>query len=171
MNLTLYKAPVRSLRFGGKTALADGVLTVNSEELCALLMQDERLASVSLDLAHPGEEVRILPVKDALEPRCKLSGGNEVFPGFIGSVDTVGQGETLVLDGMAVLTTGRLVAAQEGIVDMTGPGADYTPFSKTCNLVVVLQPKDGIELHVAEQTCRMAGLRTAHYLASACRDA
>ena len=72
--------------------------------------------------------------------------------------DSCGEGKTLVLEGMAVLTTGRLVAAQEGIVDMSGPGADYTPFSKTRNLVVVLEPRADIQLHEAEETCRMAGL-------------
>jgi glycine reductase len=72
---------------------------------------------------------------------------------------------------MAVLTTGRLVAPQEGIVDMSGPGADYTPFSKTCNLAVVLSPREGVKLHEAELCCRMAGLKTAHYLASKCKGA
>ena len=40
------------------------------------------------------------------------------------------------LKGMAVVTAGRIVGFQEGIIDMTGPGADYTPFSKTLNLVM-----------------------------------
>ncbi len=34
--------------------------------------------------------------------------------------------------------------SQEGIIDMTGPGADYTPFSKTLNLVMVCEPVEGI---------------------------
>ena len=28
---------------------------------------------------------------------------------------------------MAVVTTGKIVGFQEGIIDMTGPGAEYTP--------------------------------------------
>lgn len=171
VKLELHRVHIKKLEFGSSTFVKDGVLTVNKGELEALLLEDERLAGVSLDVAHPGDETRILPVKDAIEPRCKLSEGNEVFPGFIGDVDTVGSGQTLVLDGMAVLTTGRLVAPQEGIVDMSGPGADYTPFSKTANLVVVLQPAEGVELHKAEAVCREAGLKTAHYLASSCKDA
>ncbi len=171
MNLELHKATVRRLTFGSETGLKDGVLTVNKEQLQAVLLADERLVSVKVELAHPGESTRIMPIKDAIEPRCKLAGPGEIFPGFVGPLDTVGEGKTLVLEGMAILTTGRLVAAQEGIVDMSGPGADYTPFSKTCNLVLVLSPREDIQLHEAEETCRMAGLKAAHYIAAQCKAA
>ena len=171
MKLELHKVAIRQLRFGDATGAANGTLTVNREELEALLLADDRLASVTFDLAHPGDSTRIMPVKDAIEPRCKLEGPGEVFPGFIGPVDTVGEGKTLVLEGMAVLTAGRLVAAQEGIVDMSGPGAEYTPFSKTCNLVIVLTPREGVALHEAEETCRLAGFKAAHYLATKCKTA
>lgn len=171
MKLELCKVAISQLRFGDKTEAVNGTLTINKEELKALLLEDARLASVDFDLAHPGDSTRIMPVKDAIEPRCKLEGPGEVFPGFIGPVETVGEGKTLVLEGMAVLTAGRLVAAQEGIVDMSGPGAEYTPFSKTCNLVVVLTPREDIQLHEAECTCRIAGFTAAHYLASKCKTA
>jgi glycine reductase len=111
-----------------------------------------------------------MPVKDALEPRCKLEGPGEVFPGFIGPETTVGEGKTLVLEGMAVLTCGRLVAPQEGIVDMSGPGAPYTPFSRTCNLVALLTPREDVKLHEAELTCRIAGMKIARHLAAKCKD-
>ncbi|MDR2935247.1 MAG: glycine/sarcosine/betaine reductase component B subunit [Candidatus Adiutrix sp.] len=172
MKLELHKISVRRICFGEATHVENGLLTVNREELKALIMEDRGLAGVELDLAHPGEDTRIMPVKDALEPRAKLSGPGEVFPGFIGPLDTtVGEGQTLVLEGAAVLTAGRLVAAQEGIVDMSGPGADYTPFSRTANLVLVLTPREGVRLHEAEQCCRLAGLKAAHYLAAECRAA
>ena len=131
MNLELHKIAIRKLEWGPRTGARDHVLTVNKEELVSLLLEDPALRNVEAELVHPGESVRILPCKDAVEPRCKLEGPGEVFPGWIGDVDTVGQGKTLVLEGAAVLTTGRLVAPQEGIVDMSGPGAAYTPFSKT----------------------------------------
>ena len=41
---------------------------------------------------------------------------------------------------MAVVTAGKIVGFQEGIIDMSGPGAEYTPFSKLNNLVVVCEP-------------------------------
>ena len=74
--------------------------------------------------------VRITPVKDVIEPRVKVEGRGGIFPGVIAKVDTVGSGKTYALKGMAVVTAGKIVGFQEGIIDMTGPGADYTPFSK-----------------------------------------
>lgn len=171
MNLELHRVTINKLEFGTSTGVQNGVLTINKEELVELLLKDEHLTGVKVDLAHPGESVRIMPVKDAIEPRCKLEGPGEVFPGWIGDVETVGEGKTLVLDGAVVLTTGRLVAPQEGIVDMTGPGAEYTPFSKTKNIVLTLEPAEGVELHQREAACRMAGLHAAHYLASCCKAA
>ncbi|MDL2317260.1 glycine/sarcosine/betaine reductase component B subunit [Desulfovibrio sp. OttesenSCG-928-A18] len=172
MELELHKIDIRRLRFGDSTGVEQGVLSINTGELNTLLLEDERVASVAFVLAHPGESMRIMPVKDAIEPRCKLEGPGEVFPGFVGPVEeSVGQGKTLVLEGMAVLTTGRLLAAQEGIVDMSGPGAEYTHFSRTCNLVLLITPLITLKLHEAEEACRIAGLKAAQYLASKCKGA
>lgn len=169
MQLELHRINISKLAFGTQTGVKDGTLTINKDELIELLLQDEQLASVSVDLAHPGDSTRILPVKDAIEPRCKLEGSGEVFPGFIGNVDTVGEGKTLILDGAVILTAGRLVAPQEGIVDMSGIGAEYSPFSKTCNIVLTLEPVEGVVLHAQETACRTAGLTAAHFIASKCR--
>ena len=67
-----------------------------------------------------------------------------MFPGMISKVATVGSGRTNVLRGSAVVTTGKIVGFQEGIIDMCGTGAEYTPFSKLNNLVVICEPADGI---------------------------
>ena len=171
MKLELHRISVGKLAFGAQTGVSGGVLTINKDELASLLLQDDRLSAVAVDVAHPGESVRIMPVKDAIEPRCKLEGPGEVFPGWIGDVENAGEGKTLVLGGMAVLTTGRVVAPQEGIVDMSGPGADYTPFSRTCNMVLSFDTAEDLEPHQREACYRIAGLKAAHYLASACKDA
>ena len=83
-------------------------------------------------------------------------------------VESVGEGKTLVLSGAAVVTTGKIVRFQEGIIDMTGPGADYTPYSRTCNVVVILENVEGVDKHDFETACRMAGLKAAAYLAEKC---
>jgi glycine reductase len=168
MKLELHKVKVSKLAWGEKTAVKDGVLTVNKQELLSLLSGDERLARVDVDFAVPGESVRILPVKDVIEPRFKMEGPGGVFPGMVSDVDTVGEGKTLVLSGAAVVTTGKIVRFQEGIIDMKGPGAEYTPYSGTCNVVVILENVEGIEKHDYETACRMAGLKTAAYLAGKC---
>ena len=71
---------------------------------------------------------------------------------------------------MAVVTAGKIVGFQEGIIDMTGPGADYTPFSKTLNLVMVCEPVDGIKQHDYEKAVRFAGFRVAVYLGELARN-
>ncbi len=171
MKLELHKVKIQDVQFGDSFSVKDGVLTIDKAALIAHLADDERLDKVDVELARPGESVRIAPVKDAIEPRCKIEGKNEVFPGFIGDVDTVGEGKTLVLEGAAVLTTGRLIAPQEGIVDMTGPGAELTPFSQTQNIVLVLTPAEGVELHNRESTCRIAGLKAASFIAQQVKKA
>ena len=128
------------------------------------------IASVELDLAKPGDDVRIIPVKDVIEPRVKVEGPAGIFPGFISKVDTVGSGRTHALSGVAVVTTGKIVGFQEGIIDMTGPGAEYTPFSQTLNVVVKVTPVEDLTQHKHEYTVRMAGLKAAAYLGDAGRD-
>ena len=71
---------------------------------------------------------------------------------------------------MAVVTAGKIVGFQEGIIDMTGPGADYTPFSKLNNLVVVCEPVEGIKQHDYEKAVRLAGFRVAVYLGELARE-
>jgi len=158
---------IKDLQFGPETKVENGVLYVNKEELLKEVSGDERVASIDFDIAKPGEEVRIIPVKDVIEPRVKVEGNGGIFPGFINKVDTVGSGRTHVLKGAAVVTTGKIVGFQEGIVDMCGEGAKYTPFSKTNNLVIICEPKEGIHQHDHEEAVRMIGFKAATYLGKA----
>lgn len=165
MRLELGQVLIKDVKFGDTTVLENGVLSINKEELISLIMEDEHIASVSVDIAKPGESVRITPVKDVVEPRVKVEGPGGVFPGILSKVDVVGSGKTNVLKGCAVMTTGKIVGFQEGIVDMTGPGAEYTPFSKTLNVVMNCEPVEGLKQHDHEKALRFAGFKAAAYLA------
>ena len=143
---------------------------ITAEELKALLLEDENLKSVEFEIAKPGESVRIMPVKDVIEPRVKVNGGGNLFPGVISKVETVGSGRTNVLKGSAVVTTGKIVGFQEGIIDMCGEGAKYTPFSQLNNLVVVCEPIDGLAKHAHEKAVRFAGLKAADYIGKLAKD-
>lgn len=158
---------IKDIQFGEETKVLNGVLYVNKEELLKEVGGDERIQSIDFDIARPGEEVRIIPVKDVIEPRVKVEGNGGIFPGFISKVDTVGSGRTHVLKGAAVVTTGKIVGFQEGIVDMSGEGAKYTPFSKTNNLVIIAEPKEGILQHDHEEAVRIIGFKAAVYLGKA----
>lgn len=170
MRLEIGNIMIKDVQFGPKTEVKDGVLFVNKEELAQVAGDDERIASVEVFLAKPGEETRIIPVKDVIEPRVKVAGSGGMFPGFISKVDTVGEGRTHVLKGAALVTTGRIVGFQEGIIDMSGPGAQYTPFSKTMNVVVKVDPIENLHQHEHEAVVRQAGFRAGAYLGEAGRS-
>ena len=170
MKLELGYIEIKDIVFGNESKISNGVLTVSKAPIEALAKEDERIKSVSLDIAKPGESVRITPVKDVIEPRCKVEGDGDIFPGTIGSVNMVGSGKTHVCRGMAVVTAGKIVGFQEGIIDMTGPGAEYTPFSKLLNLVCVFEPVEGLKQHDYEEAVRFAGFKIAKYIGELSKD-
>ncbi len=170
MKLELGIVPIQGIQFGSESKVENGIIYVNADELIALLKEDENLKSVALDIVKPGDSTRIMPVKDVIEPRVKVSGGGDVFPGIISKVATVGSGRTNVLRGSAVVTTGKIVGFQEGIIDMSGEGAKYTPFSQLNNLVVVCEPIDDLPKHAHEKAVRMAGLKAADYIGKLAKD-
>ena len=128
MRLGVGTFPVRDVRLGARTAYEGGVLHVDTEALRAVILAGGDFADVAFEVVRPGDDVRVIHVMDAVEPRCKLDGGSS-FPGFVGPQKTVGEGRTHRLAGMAVLSIGAAVAGEptywrEAIVDMRGPGAE-----------------------------------------------
>ena len=95
MRLELGKIFIKDIQFGPETKVENGVLYVNQEELLNEVGGDERLASIDIDIVHPGEEVRIIPVKDVIEPRVKVEGKGGIFPGFIIKVEKLDQVELM----------------------------------------------------------------------------
>jgi len=168
--LELGKIFITDIVFDEASKIEGGVLHVCKADVEKVAMTEEKLKSVSFDIAKPGESVRITPVKDVIEPRVKVEGKGGVFPGVISKVDTVGSGKTYALKGMAVVTAGPIVGFQEGIIDMCGVGAQYTPFSKTLNLCMVCEPVDDVEKHEYERAVRMAGLKVATYIGELARE-
>ena len=170
MKLELGKITIKDIQFAEKSEIKDGVLYVSKDDLREVALSEEKSKAADFEVAKPGESVRITPVKDVVEPRIKIEGRGGVFPGFVSGVDTVGSGKTLALKGMAVVTTGPIVNFQEGVIDMSGPGADYTPFSKTLNLCVICEPYENVEKHQYESALRMVGLKLAAHIAELAKD-
>ncbi|MDO5734072.1 MAG: glycine/sarcosine/betaine reductase component B subunit [Eubacteriales bacterium] len=170
MKLQLGYIDISGVEFADKSEIKNGILYVNEKEIVAEVLQDEHLKAARLEITKPGESCRITPVKDVIQPRCKVEGPGGVFPGWMHKVDTVGSGKTHVLRGVNVVTAGKIVGFQEGIIDMTGPGADYTPFSQFNNLVLVVEPKEGIHPHQYEKAARLAGLKVATMLGELSRE-
>lgn len=169
--LKLGKIKIENIKFGRKTRIENKVLWVNKKELLEFIKgNNSRIASITAHIARPGEKTRIVPLKDIIEPRIKIEGPGEVFPGFLGPQETMGNGYTLALKGISVITCGQIVGFQEGLLDMSGPGAQYSYFSKLTNLVICPKVAEGLTQHQHEETLRIAGLRAAAYLARAGKE-
>ncbi|WP_314066356.1 glycine/sarcosine/betaine reductase component B subunit [uncultured Vagococcus sp.] len=164
MKLELGKINIKDVVSADTAKVAAGILYLNEAEIKVLVLGDDRIKSCEIEIARPGEKTRITPVKDVIEPRCKVSGGGGMFPGVVNKVNIVGSGRTHVLKGCGVTTVGKIVGFQEGIIDMSGPGADKTPFSKIINICLVLEPAPELEPHSYEEAARFAGLKVAEYL-------
>ncbi|MBI4494693.1 MAG: beta-aspartyl-peptidase [Chloroflexi bacterium] len=176
MRLELGTFPVREIAFGHRTHYADGVLQVNREELAARLGEDPNIVAVQLAIARPGESTRIIHVVDAVEPRVKVAGQGCAFPGFLGPAQTVGEGRSHRLAGVAVVATASLpgeidsLSVKEAIVDMAGPGANISPFSQTLNLVLEFELAEGLLLPEKTASVRLAALKAAAYLGETVRQ-
>ena len=170
MKLELGRINIKNVKLGNKTEINNSVLTVCDETIKKIVLEDDRIKSIKVEIALPGDKTRITPVKDVIEPRVKVSGNGGVFPGMQSKVDIVGEGQTNVLSGVAVVTCGKIVGFQEGIIDMSGPGAEYTPFSQLCNVCLVIEPIDNLSQYDYEEAARKAGFKIAEYLGKAAKD-
>lgn len=164
MKLELGYVDITGIELGETSKIENSVLYVNAKDVEKIVLEDEMIAAVEVKVARPGEEIRITPVKDVIEPRAKVEGPGGLFPGVISKVETVGTGRTHALRGAAVVTTGKIVNFQEGIIDMVGEGARYTPFSQTFNLVLIMTPREGLASHDHEHALRIAGLKVSMFL-------
>lgn len=173
MKLELRILRIKNILFGEKTAIRDNVLYIKRLEIEQLLQKDKRFKKVEIELAHPGEKCRILQVSDVIEPRAKLGESGSDFPGALGRQETAGTGRSCVLAGAAVVIndqseiSGPSKTATGNIIDMSGPGAEISPYAKTNNVVVLPYPADGVNPDEFRVAIKLAGLRTAVYLASA----
>ena len=164
MRLELGEIRIKDIQFSTVSKIEKGVLFINKDDITSLVLEDEKIQSLNLEIAKPGDSTRITPVKDVIEPRVKVSGNGGIFPGILQKVDTVGEGRTHALKDMGVVTCGKIVGFQEGIIDMSGVGADYSPFSKLNNLCLIIEPIEGLKQYDYEYSARMAGLKTAEFI-------
>ena len=167
---------IESVVAGEATSVSDHVLTISTDDISRLVLEDTRIAAVDVEIAQPGDNVRVIHCLDAVEPRAKLGEG-AVFPGFLGDMATVGEGKTLRLRGVSVLASSLypqpfsgLLQAREAVVDMSGRTAAYSPFSAVRNIVLVLTPNPEVENEDYDDAVRRATLRVAEFIAAHAGD-
>lgn len=175
MRLELADFPVTGIKLAGRFAYASGQLTVHQREIEQMVLRESRIEAAWLEVVAPGDKVRITGIRDVVEPRVKITGGGQVFPGVLGPVEPVGDGRTHRLSGMAVFVTAEyegLVRAGLGvqrsaILDMWGDGAAASPFSALHGLVLNLRLAKGLSELTAHGIIQRALLETAKRLAEA----
>jgi sarcosine reductase len=173
MKLELEILNVKDIQFSEKTMISDSILHICRHELAEQLQQDKRFSKVDIEMARPGESCRVVRIFDVIEPRCKLGGTVENFPGVLGRIKTAGEGRTRVLRGTAVVTVNMkgssdyATQASQEIIEMSGTGADLGFYGKLQNVVLVCRPTDGVTTLDYYNALKIAGLKTAVYLAEA----
>jgi glycine reductase len=173
MRLELAEYPVAELRAGRGLRYEASTLQFDEGELLELARQDARIEDMSCAVAHPGDRVRITGIRDIVEPRVKVSGRGQVFPGTLSAVEPVGDGRTHRLSGMAVVATAAfegsaragLAVQRSAILDMWGPGAEASRFSRLAVLALILKLRPGLSDWDAHCAIQSAELKIARRLA------
>ena len=141
-----------------------------------LAHEEPALGSVRVLIVRPGDRVRLANVLDAVVPAVKTEDPAATFPGVLGPADApVGLGATAIVEDLAVLPVfdwrgaGYPEAAElpDAFVDMEGPGARMSPWSRTTNVVLIVEPAPGLPAAEADAAIRRLALRTARDLAAA----
>jgi glycine reductase len=173
VKLELGNFHVEDIEFGNETTFNDGLLTIDKEEALEVVYKDEHITEADLKIVKPGDMVRLVPVKEAIEPRYREEGG-PVFPGVTGDLMQAGDGRTLAMKDMSVLVVGKHWGGfQDGLIDMGGKGAKYTYFSKLKNVVLVADTDEEFEKHEQQKknrALRWAGMRLSEYLGKSLKD-
>jgi sarcosine reductase len=166
MRLEIESIDIKEIQAGSKTHAKKGVLEINLKELEELILRDPRIKSVDIDLVKPGDKVRILNIMDVIQPRCKIDKPDADFPGFIGKMQVAGSGRTRSLRGVAILVSYPCTNRKEvGLLDMSGPLAEMSPYGKMKNVSIAPMIATGVEERDFENAVKIAGLKTAIYLA------
>lgn len=173
MKLEIGNFHVRDIVFGDKTEFKDGLLIINKEEVLNFVKKDERIIEAELYIVKPGDKVRLVPVKEAIEPRVKLN-GNPLFPGYTGELVRAGEGRSHALKDCSLLVVGKHWGGfQDGLIDMSGEGAKYTYYSQLKNIVLVADTNEEFEKREQQKknrALREAGHKLAEFIAQCVKN-
>lgn len=174
MKLEIGAFHVTDIVFGDHTGYSKGVLTVNKEELLKVVHEDEHITTADLKIVHPGDNVILCPVKEAVEMRCKVSGGHGIFPGVLSQMEIAGSGRTHCLQDCSLLVVGEHAGGfQDGLIPMGGKYQHHTIFGDMVNLVLVADSDEDFERREQQKknhALRWAGMRLAEYIGQCVKD-
>lgn len=165
---------VKNVEFGMVNRYQNGILTINKQESIDYIKQsNEHITDIDIAIAKPGESIRIVPVKEAVEPRVRVD-GRALFPGVTGKLSKCGEGQVNALKGCSVLGVGKHWGSfGDGLIDMSGEGAKYTLFSKLINICLVIDTDEEFERYEQQKknhAIRLATHKFAEYIGSTVKD-
>lgn len=134
---------VHDVCFGDKTSLEKGVLTLNKGELLKLV-SSSLFSSLDIKIARPGEDCRILGIHDVMQPRCKADHPEQSYPGLWGKLAPAGEGRTVALKGVVISDIYYAKCNVKYYMDMGGPCAQYSNFSRHFHICVDAEPGEGV---------------------------
>ncbi len=174
MKLSIGNLYVKDVVLGEENSFKDGVLTINKKAAIDYLMgEDEHITSLDIVIARPGDDTRIVPVIETIEPRCRMD-GRTLFPGVTGDLVPCGDGELKAFKGCCVTVVGGTWGSfGDGVIDMGGEGAKHTYWSKLINICMVGETDEEDERHEQQKTnhaLRWAGHRFAEWLGQIAKD-
>lgn len=168
MKLKIGNFHVKEVRLGDTNSYAENVLTIDKQAAIAFLREaDDHITDLDIVIANPGDDTRIVPVIETIEPRCRVD-GRTLFPGVTDDVVPAGDGELKVLKGCCITVVGKTWGSfGDGVIDMGGEGAKHTYWSNLINICLVGDTDEEFERH-EQQKCnhalRWAGHRFAEYV-------
>ena len=174
MKLEIGNIPVKDVVLGSENSFADGILTIDKEAAIAYLKgEDDHITDLDIVIAHPGDDTRIVPVIETIEPRVRMD-DRTLFPGVTGDIVPAGDGELKAFKGCCVTVVGKEWGSfGDGVIDMGGEGAKHTRWSELINICLVGDTDEEFERH-EQQKCnhalRWAGHRFAEWIGKIAKD-
>lgn len=174
MKLEIGNVNVKDVLLGSENSFKDGILTIDKQGAIDYLKgEDDHITELDIVIAHPGDDTRIVPVIETIEPRVRMD-GRCVFPGVTDEVVPAGDGELKAAKGTCVTVVGKEWGSfGDGVIDMGGEGAKHTYWSKLINICLVGDTNEEFERH-EQQKCnhalRWAGHRLAEYVGKIIKD-
>jgi len=130
MRLELAAYPVEELRLGAATRWRDGVLEIDAREILELVRRDPLVERAELDVARPGESVRIVTIQNRRAARQGGKQGRRLSGHRGPSRGDGGDGRTNRLAGFTPDATARRrrTCRQYGLLSSFRPGTAYGDF-------------------------------------------
>lgn len=175
MHLKMHRYPVRAAAWGETTNYNAGRLSVNRHDLFAYLQNKgvlNELEITDLALIAPSTATRVVNIFDVFAARARLGKGVVDYPGVLGPQQSVGQGVSATLDNFSIMAVSSRANIYNKLLDMSGSGSAFTPYSKLSHLALSVEPKKSDMTQAAYYGgLKRIGLCAGSYLARAAAEA